>query len=68
MRLDGKFGRYIRPLGAGAYLLVFCAFAKHQRQRVDQDGLSSAGLTRQGGEARSEIKVEPIDDGKVPYG
>ena len=68
LRLKGKFGSYVRALCAGAYLLVFCTFAKRQRQRVDQDGLSGAGLARQRGETRPELKLQPIDDGEVPYG
>ncbi len=67
-RLDGKFGGDVRALRPGTHLLVSGALTERERQRVDQDGFSGAGLARERGETRPELELEPIDDGKIPNG
>jgi len=67
-RIDGEFGGHVRTLGPGAHLLACRALAERQRQRVDQDGLSRTGFSRQGRKTRPKLEFQTIDDREVPNG
>ncbi|MNS80909.1 hypothetical protein D3C72_1146060 [compost metagenome] len=44
------------------------AFAEHQGQCIDQDGLAGAGLAGEDGKAGGEVEVERIDDDEIADG
>src|SRR5687768_122975 len=58
----------LRLLRAGAHQLIVAAGAERQRQRVEQDGFSRAGLARQHRQPGIEFHAETIDQDDIAYG
>ena len=61
-------GDHLALLGAFTHHRGFAACAERQREGVEQDRFSGAGLARQRGKAPTEIDVEAIDQNDVADG
>ena len=70
LRLAGnvELGTHIAASGAGANLRPLHPRPKHQRERIEQDGLASAGFAGDHREARAKLDVEPIHQHEVANG
>ncbi len=56
------------PLAPGAHRLAAAAAARHQRQRVDQNGFARARLAGERGGSGAELQIDVVDDSEISNG
>ncbi len=63
--MRGEFGADVGPALAGAHDARIAARAERERERIDQDRFSGAGLAGKHRETLLEFEVERVDDDKI---
>jgi hypothetical protein len=66
--VDGEFGRNFGARRAAAHHAALGTVTQRQRQRIDQDGFSCAGLAGKHGETRREIEFDRFDQQVIADG
>src|SRR5690606_36429726 len=63
--IEGEARRHFGARTAVADDAAVRAAAEHEHERIDQNGLTGAGLASEHGQARGGLEIERADDGEI---